>query len=170
MPELFVGAEGLTAGAPEVLGTLLHQAAHGIARARGVAESSDNGRYHNKKFKILAEEVGLVVARHQRFGWSLTTVPNATARRYHGEINLLSRAIVAHRRPEHDAADTDSVPADPDTTDNDHEDGERGDRSRDRNGRPLLCQCRPPRRIRAHKKIIDAGPILCGVCRTQFTA
>ncbi|WP_220139980.1 hypothetical protein [Nocardia huaxiensis] len=171
MPELFVGAEGLASGAQEVLCTLLHEAAHGLARARGVAESSDNGRYHNKKFKALAEEMGLAVARHQRLGWSLTTVRDATAHQYRGEINLLNHAIVAHRRPEHGVADTDSAPTDPDGEgDTEFEDGQRDTRTRDRNGRPLMCHCQPPRRIRAHKKIIDAGPILCGICRDQFTS
>ncbi|MFJ9367278.1 hypothetical protein ACIRRA_23055 [Nocardia sp. NPDC101769] len=43
-----------------------------------------------------------------------------------------------------------------------------GPKSADRNGSPLTCRCEPPCRIRAHKKIIAAGPILCGVCQQPF--
>lgn len=46
MPELFLGAEGLAAGAHDVLATLLHEAAHGIAAVREVPAVSDGGRYH----------------------------------------------------------------------------------------------------------------------------
>src|SRR6266700_2169878 len=45
-PELFVGGEGLAAGAVEVLGTLLHEAAHGLAATRGIQDTSRQGRYH----------------------------------------------------------------------------------------------------------------------------
>ncbi|MGW0252522.1 hypothetical protein ACWDYH_38445 [Nocardia goodfellowii] len=168
MPELFVGAEGLAAGAREVLGTLLHEAAHGIATTRGIGEASDNGRYHNKKFQALADEVGLSTARHQRLGWSLTTVPDETAGRFTAELRMLERAIVAHRRPEHSSEDSDHTAAGEGEDDSGEEGASRRSKARDRNGQPLTCGCEPPRRIRAHKKIIDAGPILCGLCTTPF--
>ncbi|MFC9437876.1 hypothetical protein [Nocardia sp. NPDC057030] len=170
MPELFVGGEGLAAGARDVLGTLLHEAAHGLALTRGIAETSDGGRYHNKKFKDLANELGLSTVRHQRAGWSVTALPDPTADRYRRELQVLSRAIVAHRRPEHGTADTDAAGR-PDTDDADGSGGEGAAGSKkDRNALPFVCRCAPPRRIRAHKKIIDAGPILCGLCREPFAA
>lgn len=165
LPELFVGAEGLADGGREVLGTLLHEAAHGLASSREIAEASDNGRYHNKKYKALAEEVGLALERHQRFGWSLTALPDETAARYTDQIGTLTRAIVAHRRPI-DQADPESGGED-DRGGGDAE-SEQGRKSRSRNGQPLACSCAPPRRIRAHKTIIEGGPILCGVCRNPF--
>src|SRR5580658_6755876 len=36
VPELFVGGEGLAKGARDVLGTVLHEAAHGVATVRGI--------------------------------------------------------------------------------------------------------------------------------------
>ena len=55
--ELLVGGEGLQLGALEVLGTLLHEAAHGVAWVREVQDTSRGGRYHNRRFKALAEEI-----------------------------------------------------------------------------------------------------------------
>lgn len=168
MPELFLGAEGLASGPREVLATLLHEAAHGIATTRDITDISDNGRYHNKKYKTLAEELGLTAARHQRNGWSLTTMPDDTATGYARELSILRRAIVAHRRPEH--LDNDTDPTQPDTDSPDSEsDDDTDEKAQDRNARPFVCACPTPRRIRAHKQIFDAGPILCGICREPFT-
>jgi len=44
--EVLVGGEGLQRGPVDVLATLLHEAAHGLARARGVKDTSRQGRYH----------------------------------------------------------------------------------------------------------------------------
>ncbi|WP_329406007.1 hypothetical protein OG563_30560 [Nocardia vinacea] len=174
MPELFIGAEGLAAGAPDVLTTLLHEAAHGIARTRQIRDVSSDGRYHNARYRTIAEEIGLAVARHQRYGWSLTTLPGATARRYRSEITLLANAIVAQRRPEHGTSDTDSIDVEhhhnAPAAAEDVAGSEKNSREirRDRNGRSLECQCRPPRRLRGYQRTIDAGPILCGVCQEPF--
>ena len=47
--EVLVGGEGLHRGPLEVLGTLLHEAAHGLAQAREVQDTSRQGRYHNRR-------------------------------------------------------------------------------------------------------------------------
>ena len=58
--EIMISGEGLRRS-PEVLATLLHEAAHALAHARGIKDTSRQGRYHNKQFKNRAEEVGLAV-------------------------------------------------------------------------------------------------------------
>ena len=82
-PEVLVGGEGLRRGAVDVLGTLLHEAAHGLAAARGVQDCSRGGRYHNGRYRALAEELGLHVAQDGPRGWSATKGarqrPSATA-------------------------------------------------------------------------------------------
>jgi hypothetical protein len=60
--EVLVGGEGLQRGPTDVLGTLLHEAAHGLAQARGVQDTSRQGRYHNRRYATLAQELGLDVA------------------------------------------------------------------------------------------------------------
>ncbi|NUS43729.1 MAG: hypothetical protein HOQ24_08595 [Mycobacteriaceae bacterium] len=169
MPELFVGGEGFAAGPEAVLCTLLHEAAHGIARSREVKETSRGGRYHNTRYKELAMELGLGVERTGSTGWSVTMLGDEVSQRYRREIDGLSRAIVGHRREEHPPTDYDDGTAAPgtDTGDDDSQAGpeERGSR----NGSALTCECLPtPRRVRAHKRTIEAGPIICGVCGQVF--
>jgi len=50
------------AGVPrDVLGTLLHEAAHGMAATRQIKDTSRQGRYHNRRFAELAAELGITV-------------------------------------------------------------------------------------------------------------
>lgn len=100
LPELFVGAEGLALGPVELLGTVLHEAAHGLASTRGISDTSRAGRYHNDRYRRVATELGLDVARSPTFGWTVTTVPDTTAQAYLPELWRLETALVAVRRPE----------------------------------------------------------------------
>ena len=75
LAEVFVGGEGLARGPADVLATLLHEAAHALAHVRGVKDTSRQGRWHDAKFKALAEEVGISVEKDARIGWSPTTLP-----------------------------------------------------------------------------------------------
>ncbi|MGW2664659.1 hypothetical protein ACWCW7_27210 [Nocardia tengchongensis] len=129
---------------------------------------SDGGRYHNGKYRQIAEEIGLAAERAARTGWSVTMLPESTAGECRREIGILTKAIVAHRLPEPAGEDIDETAETAETAE-DSDGAVPGPKSADRNGSPLTCRCEPPRRIRAHKKIIDAGPILCGLCRQPFT-
>jgi hypothetical protein len=145
VPELFVGGEGLARGARDVLGTLLHEAAHGVATVRGIQDTSRQGRFHNTRYRALAEEMGLAVARADSIGWSNTTVPDATAALYRAELRRLDEALVAWR----------------------HANGQgRGGRANNNNGVAALCSC--GRRIRVAGSVLEAGPIACGLCSTDF--
>ncbi|WP_328712282.1 hypothetical protein [Nocardia salmonicida] len=167
MPELFIGGEGFAFGPQEVLGTLLHEAAHGIAGVRGIQDTSRGGAYHNKKYQQLAHEIGLTVERQKSNGWSHTEVPDITVNLYRKQIDELAGVLVAHRRFERDAI----AEADDNSNDDGAEAVEGDDKPEraPRNGRALTCGCTSPvRRIRAAKRTIDAGPILCGVCSEPF--
>ena len=147
LPELFIGGEGLARGGRELLGTLLHEAAHGVATARGIQDTSRQGRFHNTRYADLARELGLEVAKTGTIGWSATTVPDATAARYRAELRRLDAAMVAWR----------------------HADGGsgRGGRASSNNGLAARCDC--GRRIRVSAAVLGAGPITCGLCGTNFT-
>lgn len=145
--ELFVGGEGLQRGTVDVLGTLLHEAAHGIAAARGIKDTSRQGRWHNERYRALGEELGLAIAHHPEIGWSITTVPDQTRERYRDELDNLVFALVAYRRRE---------PA------------RRGGRKSSNNGLTAECDC--GRKIRVSRTVFEAGPIECGVCGSAFTA
>jgi hypothetical protein len=146
LPELFVGGEGLAEGAREVLGTLLHEGAHGVASVRQVQDTSRQGRFHNTRYRALAEELGLTVARRGSDGWTDTAVPDATAALYRAELRRLEAALVAYRRFE---------PA-------------RRGRTNSNNGVAALCGC--GRRIRVAVSVLEAGPITCGLCGSDFEA
>ncbi|MFI6364152.1 hypothetical protein ACIBG0_15530 [Nocardia sp. NPDC050630] len=168
MPELFVGGEGFALSACDVLGTLLHEAAHGVARARGVQDTSRRGAYQNAKYRGIANEFGLTVVRQASRGWSETTVPDEIAEQYRQQIDTLHSVLVAYRRSERGGALAGPAgvagDSDDETSDEDGEDDQRAPR----NGRALTCGCDPVRRVRAAQRTIDAGPILCGICQQPF--
>lgn len=144
--ELFIGGEGLARGGVGVLGTLLHEAAHGAANTRGVQDTSRQGRYHNTRFREIAESFGLTIEFDRSIGWSVTSVPVETAEQYAGAVAQLVDAITAYRRAEVSPGD--------------------GGRKTNNNGRAAVCSC--GRKIRASITVLDAGPILCGLCGEEF--
>jgi hypothetical protein len=148
LPELFVGGEGLARGPRGVLGTLLHEATHGVAATRSIKDTSRQGRYHNTRFRDLATELGITVERDPRIGWSITTVPDTTAQHYGDQIAALDTAIKAHR-----LADVHGV-----------------GRTTSNNGLVATCECDPRRKIRLSRTAYDAGAITCGACEADFTA
>ena len=103
--EVMISGEGLRRGAPGVLGTLLHEAAHALADARGIKDTSRQGRYHNTHFKNLAGELGLVTA---------TRRPARLGRHHHHprrSTGLRPPARRPHRRHDHVAARGNHHPA-----------------------------------------------------------
>jgi hypothetical protein len=142
-PEVLVGGEGLARGAREVLATLLHEAGHGLADARRIPDTSRGGRYHNRRYAVLAQELGLEVAQVGAIGWSATTLPEATATLYAPVLAELEDRLVLWRRQEMAGQAT----------------------SRNL----LVCICGCPRRIRVAPSTLAAAPILCAACDLPFT-
>lgn len=143
LPEVFVGGEGLARGPAEVLGTLLHEAAHALAHVRGIKDTSRKGRWHNARFKALAEELGIEVTKDPRIDWSSTTLPASTRESYAQVIAELGAALRMHRSVEIT-----------------------GGRAKKPSPSPCACEC--GRRIRVSSTVVAAGPITCGVCGTDF--
>ena len=98
--EIMISGEGLRRDARDVLGTLLHEAAHALAAARGIKDTSRQGRYHNTKYKVLAEELGITVTFDPAIGWSITTVPGHTAEDYASQLAALQDAMTLWRTNE----------------------------------------------------------------------
>ena len=140
---MFVGGEGLSRGPAEVLATLLHEAAHALAHVRGIKDTSRQGRWHNARFKALAEEVGIEVRKDDRIGWSPTTLPAITRDAYARVIEQLGLALRLHRAPETTGVGT-KKPTPP----------------------PCVCGC--GRRIRVAPSVLEVGPITCRVCGEDF--
>jgi len=141
--ELFVAGEGLRQGTRFTLTVLLHESAHGLAAVRGVQDTSRNGGYHNRRYKALAEEVGLEAGKAGSRGWSDTKLPDATFDSYASTVVKLEKALSIWRQ------------------------GEQAARPPSRNLAVAVCGCE--RRIRVAPKVYEEGPIVCGRCGSVFT-
>ncbi len=70
--ELNLSADYLNRPIENVVATLIHEACHLYAMQNGIKDTSNNGVYHNKRFKELAEDRGLHIERHEKYGWTIT--------------------------------------------------------------------------------------------------
>jgi hypothetical protein len=166
--ELFIAGELLAAGGLAVLETMLHEAAHALARARGIKDTSAEGnRYHNKRFVALAEELGLRGPERAEkvIGWSGCTLTDETTDSYAEIIKAIDTARLPY------LADIGLTDGDGTGTgeDGDGQDGGDG-KPRKRGGRHVatVCGCTPPRRLQLTPKQIEDGPVVCGNCREEF--
>lgn len=159
--ELFVGGEGLARGERALMGTLIHEAAHAWAEANEIKDTSRQGRYHNDKFRLIAETFGLKLTHDPSLGWSTTELPDETAAEYEDVIFGLGMAISATRAmpamvqvPTGTATGgTVTLPRTP-------------GRGSSNNGVVLHCNCN--RRIRLSIKSLEVGGITCNVCGGEF--
>lgn len=68
--EINICAEYLSRDIYEIVGTLQHELVHYVNK---ISEIKDcNGKVHNKKFKSLAEQVGLIVEKSKKYGFGYT--------------------------------------------------------------------------------------------------
>jgi hypothetical protein len=78
--EINICADYLDRPIKEVAATMLHEMAHLYDLEHEIKDTSNGTYYHNQKFKKTAEEHGLVIAKHPRYGWTITTLnSDATA-------------------------------------------------------------------------------------------
>jgi hypothetical protein len=145
LPEVLVSGEGLKRTPQEVLVTLLHEATHGLADARGVQDTSRQGRWHNKKFATLAAELGLSATKDDKLGYSPCTLTDQAATTYAATITGLGSALRAFRHPDVHTG-----------------------KQRTNNNNGVTCECECPRKIRLSITAFDEGPIVCAVCEQAF--
>ena len=143
--EIMISGEGLRRDARDVLGTLLHEAAHALAAARGIKDTSRQGRYHNTKYKMLAEELGITVTFDPAIGWSITAVPDSTAQTYADQLAALRDAMTLWRTSEELAP------------------------TQRRNSNLIAAICPCGRSIRAAASTLAEAPIICTACGEPFT-
>ena len=77
--EINICAEYIDRPIGEVAGTMLHEMAHLYDLTHGISDVSNNGYYHNQKFKETAEAHGLHIEKHATYGWTITTLTEETA-------------------------------------------------------------------------------------------
>lgn len=162
--EVLLAGEALCLKPEEVFEVLLHEAAHGLNAARGIKDTSREGRYHNARFAAAAREVGLKVAAAPPHGLARTSVTPEARDRYGasierlGEVMCIARQIESNVRAgsvEDERGKGGAEPGD-----------EEGSRSK---GRALaVCGC--GRKLRVAPTVLAAGPIVCGLCEVEFTS
>jgi DnaJ domain/SprT-like family len=145
--EIMISGEGLRRTPDEVLGTLLHEAAHALAHERGIKDTSRQGRYHNKHFKVHAEQLGLTVAHDDRFGWSAATITLAAEFAYARQLRDLAEAMTIWR---HGETITSTATR------------------RSHNLIAAICPC--GRSIRVAASTLAEAPITCQACDGDFQA
>ena len=77
--EINLCAEYIDRPIGEVAATMLHEMAHLYDLTHGIKDVSNNGYYHNMKFKETAEAHGLHIEQHVTYGWTITTLAEETA-------------------------------------------------------------------------------------------
>lgn len=97
--ELFLSGESLARGGRDTLGTIIHELAHAYCQANDIRDTSNAGRYHNKRFKTVAESFGLTIDHAPTVGHSVTTVSDSLATEYQETIAELDKAITSYRDP-----------------------------------------------------------------------
>ena len=170
LPEIFIGGEAFARGPEQVLLTVLHEGAHGLAQVRGVKETSRGNRYHNGKFRELAEELGLVYTKDspsEAIGYSDMQLSYETVERYASALVDLDKVITVYL----DTLSGYSI----ETTDGGElklpgeRKGPKGGKEKGSRSLPkATCGCDTPRILRVAQSVLDAGPIVCGLCMEEF--
>lgn len=179
--EMFMAGETLAKGARQVLQTMLHEGAHVIAKARELKDTSRQGRWHNKTFKTLAEELGLEHKRASadaQHGFSFVTLTEETEAKYADLLDELDREIRLVVDLPWFLKGTTEPKAEGEESEDEREGGEfiGGGRKRQTATTPqsgnlkATCACAEPNIIRASRKVLDLGVIRCDDCEELFTA
>lgn len=168
MDEMFMAGETLAKGARQVLQTMLHESAHALAGKRGEKDTSRQGRWHNRTFVKVAEELGLEYTRGQAdksIGFSAVTLTTETLEEYadllaelDAEIHLTVKLPFWLGGAAGGDGDGEGMGAKPRGT-------ESGSTS---NNLKLTCGCAEPNIIRASRKVADRLVVKCDDCDEVF--
>ena len=71
--EINISSATLDRPIEETASTLLHEMVHEYCMETGTKDTSNNGIYHNRRFKEQAETHGLTVDHHEKYGWTITS-------------------------------------------------------------------------------------------------
>jgi hypothetical protein len=146
--EIMLSGESLSRGAGATLGTLIHEAAHAVAHATGVKDTSNKGRYHNAKFKAIAEGMGISLEQAPTIGWSKTTLAEGTEKKYEAGLNRLAGVLTTYKKAPMEAVAGTEKP-------------------RKSTKIKIDCECGTPVSV-SKQWFEDKGDITCGDCLSTF--
>lgn len=102
LDEVFISAESIAHGGRAAMGAIMHEAAHSLAFARGIADvSPGNVRYHTRVYATHAAELGLVppLRAAAGYGWSTDELTDKAADDYAEIIAALDSETLARTDP-----------------------------------------------------------------------
>lgn len=70
--EINISAEHIDRPIENIMATLAHEMVHYFCQQNGISDTSQGGRYHNKRFKEEAEKRGLLISYAKYIGYSVT--------------------------------------------------------------------------------------------------
>lgn len=71
--EIAMSGEYLSRPTANMCATLCHEMVHLYCKVNDIDDTSNNGVYHNNKFKREAQKRGLIIEKADTIGWSVTT-------------------------------------------------------------------------------------------------
>lgn len=90
--EVHISSHILSQGGRSIMETIVHEAVHSAARARGIKDVSRQSRWHNRRFAAIANEFGLVVERDSKIGHRTPDLTDETVEVYQEAIMWLNDA------------------------------------------------------------------------------
>lgn len=96
--EVMVVAEHLDRDVTEIVGTLIHEAAHAMNFERGIFDCS-RSQYHNRAFKEASELLGLQVTQVPHYGFALTRLRPETREHYQEDLTYLAEVLIHRAKP-----------------------------------------------------------------------
>lgn len=160
--EVLLAGEALHLPAEQVFEVLLHEAAHGLNAARGIKDTSRGGRYHNQRFAETAREVQLTVRAMPPYGLAQTSLSADAVDRYGPTIERLGEAIRIARQLERGV----QIGAEGEQGIEGQLGGNR-DGSKTKSAPAASCGC--GRKLRMAPSVLARGPVVCGVCGSEFS-
>lgn len=162
--EVLLAGEALHLPADKVFEVLLHEAAHGINAARGIKDTSRGGRYHNQRYADTAREVQLRVRATPPYGLADTSLTPESLDRYAGTIERLGEEIrIARKLDKGLGAGAEGQGA------GEKGEGRDGDEGVGKSRSALAASCGCGRKLRMAPSVLARGPVVCGVCGSEFS-
>ena len=97
--EINISSASLNQECAFLAGVLVHEMVHEYCAEHGIKDTSNNGVYHNKNFKHIAETHGLEVEHHPKYGWTITS-PGLELLDFVEEHSPRAATAVQERKPE----------------------------------------------------------------------
>jgi len=163
--EVLLAGEALHLEPGRVFEVLLHEAAHGINAARGVKDTSRGGRYHNKEFAKTAQQVLLRVRSMPPYGLAATSLTPDALERYGATIDRLGDTMRIARQLRQGL----QVGTDSGEIEGGGKTGGKGSEQGQPKSGSTAASCGCGRKMRMAPSTLAAGPVVCGLCGSEFT-